>query len=48
MKALIREAKATTRDELEVALKWVPEAISWKDVAGWFTYSGYPLEVADN
>lgn len=47
MKALIRAAKATTRDELDTALKQALEAVSRKDIAGWFTHSGYPLEVAD-
>jgi transposase len=48
MKALIRAAKATTREELDAALKRALAAVSQKDIAGWFTHCGYPLEVAGN
>jgi transposase len=48
MKALIRGAKATTQEELDAALKRALASVSRKNIAGWFTHCGDPLEVADN
>lgn len=46
LKALLRRAAARTRDTLDEAVASAMAAVSRRDILGWFTCAGYPLQPA--
>jgi transposase len=44
LKALLRRAAARTRDTLDDAVAVAMGSVTHRDVFGWFTHAGYPLQ----